>query len=321
VGPVFEFEELPDDIPVMIREGEGGRPIIVINSRLTRVERAKALETGKRMLRERRRRVIIHLGMLGDWGSRLAQVGDACRGPAAVVAGGALAMTMTVGSDVAVAPSPQRTPWYVAQGPSMSRAPGREPATLAPVAVGTSRAPAVRPSGPPRTRPAAVGPRPEVRPDSADRDTAAERREPLAPSTRRADAGERPAHRPVPAETEAAAAASTTRPTREVAPTRGPVEPPASEPADPLASPAPPVTGPSPEPEPRPEPEPEPEREPEPTPRPSASIGAEVDVDVPPLSDLDGAVRDALKSPLGIGGDCDGRVDLELIGLRACVGG
>ncbi|MEV0993471.1 hypothetical protein [Nonomuraea sp. NPDC050202] len=321
MGPVIEFsEDLPDDIPVMIRE-ESGHPVIIVNAALSRVERAKALDAGKRMLRERRRAVLLHLGALGEWGQRLRELGDGWRMPATAVAGSALAMTMVAGSGPGLLDDrPQRPPGYAAQGPTAMRTPGSEPAASATVAdVYPSPSPGVARSTRRLLQAAAAEPPAEgqARPTG---DPPAEGREPRASATQRGhdagDVAEQPAAEP--AKTGAAATSGRTRGARPASrpSTREPDAPQASAPTSEPTSPAP---------EPEPEPSPRPIAS---SPKPGVSVKvdtdvADVDVDVPLRpSELGDAVKDTLKNPVGIGGGCDGLVNVDVKLLpKVCVGG
>ncbi|MGI5288079.1 hypothetical protein ACQEVF_32710 [Nonomuraea polychroma] len=115
---IVSYEELPEGLMVMLRE-DAGAMVIVIDSRLSRVERLRARKAGKEMLRHRRRAAVASIGMAGgEWGQRLREWAPVCRAPAAI-AGGALAMTMVAGSDV-LPGERLLPPGRVAQGPAIT---------------------------------------------------------------------------------------------------------------------------------------------------------------------------------------------------------
>ncbi|YCK35131.1 hypothetical protein ACNF49_13905 [Actinomadura sp. ATCC 39365] len=316
--PIVAYEELPEGIKVMIRE-EGGHEVVVIDSRLSRVERAKARELGKAMLRERHQHVFLHLGILGEWGQqRLRDLAPVCRGSATAVAGGALAMTMVVGSDIVV--DKRIVPPSYAESPTIAADRMSEPRRFAPMErIGDHPDPAAVGRVP--VRPANAAPPmmlvPPARP-SQERETTPPRR-PEQDQIQEA-VPERAGRQhttsyatPAPDVTKASQ-----RPAADAADVQGPST--KSSTASPPASSPPPKDTPT----------PEKTSTPEKTHAPDVKLpGVEVDLpDLTPSSlgdtvkEVEETVKDTVKNPVGVGSECDGLVNVDVKLLpKVCVGG
>lgn len=290
----FAYEELPEGVKVMLRDDDG-TAVIVVNSLLSRVERLRAKEAGKQMLRHRRRHMLLPAGLAEDWAQRLREWAPVCRAPAAAVAGGALAMTVAVGSGV-VDDRRQRQPWYAAQGPSATRAERFEPvrpvtSSPAPAPDGVTPAQAASADPPAGAHPAARPAGREPEPSKTETGEPPATRSDTPRVRERERVRSRPVHEPI-------VTKKSTVPTGE--PERGADSPP------PASS------------------EPTPETQaPDPEPSTSTRPRVKVEVELPNVrpSSVGDTVKDVLEKPVGVGA-CDGLVDVDVKLLpKVCVGG
>ncbi|MEV0149054.1 MULTISPECIES: hypothetical protein [unclassified Nonomuraea] len=279
------YEDLPEGLSVTLRE-EDGRDIIVVNARLTRVERRRAREVGMHMLRERRTHILIPAAAVAEWVQRLRECAPVARGPAVMLAGGAMAMSLAASTPMWIDEDHRPRPGARLAMPAATaeaRATTPPPIASTPARATTRPTPSARPA----VRAATAGPARPHPTRSAARATPKAAR-PSSTPTRTRSTQEAVRHTNPPKTHEAAVAGS-----EKVAPATRTRRP------EPLAT----VT-----------------RRPDP-PDVDTSL-PEVEQPTTRLSGPVPSVRVSLPEPPLRTGNCDGLVDVELKSLpKVCVGG
>ncbi|MEU4576660.1 hypothetical protein [Nonomuraea sp. NPDC023979] len=177
------YEDLPEGVEVMLGQ-RNGRDVIVIDEKLSRVERHRAHAAGKAKLKALRgQKILMPLALLTEWGTKVKELAPSVRGPATTLAGGAMAMSLAVASPSWPGEDPRRPDLRLAlpTPTSETRTPTAE-VTVSPVR--HDPAPSAKSSTrPPRIVAPVVDDAEPVQPSPAPTPTSDERPEPQEPET------------------------------------------------------------------------------------------------------------------------------------------